>query len=78
MLKLALILVASIFLAGAACDPVRPDPGNPLAVAECPAKLPGVVDDSFGETAKKAVEWANTYHRCRRAALGDPKTTKKE
>lgn len=77
MLKLAVLLFMALFLTGAACNPDRPaDPGNVLAVTECPEKLSPVADESFGETVKKAIEWANQYHRCRRAALGQQKPAK--
>lgn len=59
----------ALLLAGCATAP-KVDPGNPLAIAACPATLPPVTDDSFGATAAKAIEWAGIYHKCRRAALG--------
>lgn len=49
---------------------VKPDPGNPLAVANCPESLPAVTDDTFGGTVTKAIEWAGIYHKCRKAAVG--------
>ena len=62
-------LVGCLVLTGCP-GPVRPDPGNPVAVAACPEKLPGLVDDSFGATVNKLVEVSGIYFKCRTAAVG--------
>lgn len=70
-MKRLLVVVLAVGLAGCGIfGDTKPDVGNPLAVAECPAILPEIAGDTFGDVIKSAVEWANTYHRCRRAAVG--------
>lgn len=69
-MRTILLLLLAVLLSGSACAPVRPDPGNPLAVANCPEALPSVIDDTFGGTVTKAIEWAAIYHKCRAAAVG--------
>lgn len=72
-MRTVLLLLLAVLLSGSACDPVRPDPGNPLAVANCPESLPLIADDTFGGTVTKAIEWAGIYHKCRAAAVGTGK-----
>lgn len=63
----AIVLV--LLLSG--CVGLQPRAGdnNPALLTECPEQLPAVTEPSFGETVKRAVEWAGIYHACRRAAL---------
>ncbi len=66
------LLVVLLLLAVSACGApaAKPELGNPLAVASCPAALPPLEDGSFGATVSKLGEVVGIYHRCRRAALG--------
>lgn len=52
---------------------VKPEAGNPVAVASCPEKLPALVGDTFGDTAAKLIEVAGIYFKCRTAAVGAEK-----
>lgn len=67
-MKYTLLLLCCMLTACSA--PVKPDAGNPVAVASCPERLPSLVDDTFGATVNKLVEVAGIYHKCRTAAVG--------
>ena len=65
-LSLLLSLSGCVFFA----KKPTPAPGNPLAVANCPADLPPLTDDTFGGANRKIVEIAGIYHQCAISARG--------
>lgn len=61
-----LLLWFVIVLAGCATAPAKP--GNPLLIIACPdLVLP--VDDTFGATTIALTRTAETYYKCRAAAM---------
>ena len=66
------LIISAIALMLTACaTSTQPSPTvSPLTVAMCPALTP-LADDTFGATARKLVEVAQTYYRCRAAALAN-------
>lgn len=68
-MKAVAILLLPLLLAGCPGN-VKPDPGNPVAVASCPDRLPALTDDTFGGTVAKLIEVAGIYFKCRTSAVG--------
>lgn len=63
-------VIAAILLSSCSASMPRstPPPAAPLVLASCPELTP-MADDSFGATTRKLLEVAETYWKCRAAAL---------
>lgn len=61
----ALFLILS--LSGCGLFSKKSDDRNPLCKTECPAELPPLTKDTFGDADLKLIEWAGIYHKCRTA-----------
>lgn len=66
-MKALLIIVVATTLSGCGFFQKRADDKNPLCKAECPAELPALTRDTFGDADLKLIEWAGIYHKCRAA-----------
>lgn len=72
-MKALLIVLVAATLSGCSFFQKRADDKNPLCKAECPAELPALTRDTFGDADLKLIEWAGIYHKCRTACQVQPK-----
>lgn len=66
--KFPCTVTASILMLGCA-QSMKPSCPPAQILAQCPATLGPLADNTFGATADKLVEVAGRYYRCRAAAL---------
>jgi hypothetical protein len=71
--SISVALFAALLLSGCGMFSKKADDKNPLCKSECPAELPALTKDTFGDADLKLIEWAGIYHRCREACQAGTK-----